>query len=202
MSLLQTFIKQVIETSIIEWISVICGLLYVILIAKKQISGWFFGIIGSITTIYLCYIANYYLEMFLSGFYVIMGVWGWISWNKNSSKKEVNIIRWPINYHLINIVISGILTLAVGYWFESNTNQSRPYLDAFTTIFSLTATFMVTKRVLENWIYWIVIDLVSIQLYASKDYFMLASLMALYSILAVLGYINWHKDLKMNALNQ
>lgn len=200
MSLLQTFIKQIIETSIIEWISVICGLLYVILIAKKKISGWLFGIIGSITTIYLCYIANYYLEMFLSGFYVIMGIWGWISWNKNSLKKEVKIIRWPIYYHFINITISGIITLVVGYWFEKNTNQSQPYLDAFTTIYSLTATFMVTKRVLENWIYWIVIDLVSIQLYASKDYFMLATLMALYSFLAVLGYINWHKHLKKNTL--
>lgn len=196
MSIPQQIINQIIATSFIEWISFSCGVLYVVLIAQKKISAWFFAIIGSCATIYLCLIANYYLETLLSVFYVIMGVWGWLNWNKKSNEAETKIIQWKLSYHIINIILSGLLTILIGYIFSVYTNQSQPYLDAFTTVFSLAATFMVTQKVLENWLYWIVIDIVSIQLYASKDYFMLAALMAFYSILAIYGYFNWKRGMK------
>ena len=87
--------------------------------------------------------------------------------------------------------------LLFGYIFDQYSNQANPYLDAFTTIFSLMATFMVAKKVLENWIYWIVIDLLSIQLYAHRDLNLTAVLFALYTVIAVVGYFRWRKAFRL-----
>lgn len=205
MSWLQQFWQDILNTSPLEWMGVVCGIAYVILIAKKKLAGWIFAIIGSSIYIYLCFIGNYYLETILQVFYLIMGFWGLFSWMKLKNGKEkllnvneeLNFIqKWPILYHVINLAGSTLLMFILGYYFQNYTNQARPYLDAFTTVFSLAATFMVTQRVLENWIYWIVIDLFSIELYAYRGYALTAVLMGLYTILAIYGYLEWRKQYK------
>jgi nicotinamide mononucleotide transporter len=98
---------------------------------------------------------------------------------------------------LINIVISTLLTVLLGFIFSAFTSQQLPYLDAFTTVFSIGATFMVTQKVLENWMYWIVIDLLSIHLYAHRDLNLTAVLFALYTIIAVVGYFRWRKAFRL-----
>lgn len=192
----QQFIDNLFSTTWIEWTGVLSGLLYVIFIANKRQIAWLFAIIGSFIYIYLCYISQYYLETFLQFFYLIMGVWGWVTWNRTKSENNF-LSRWKLSNHLLNIGISALVTLILGYYFETYTNQSRPYLDAFTTVFSLAATFMVTQKVLENWLYWIVIDLVSIQLYLYKGYALTAVLMLVYTILAIYGYLQWRKAFKL-----
>lgn len=203
MEILTNIWTQILATSLMEWVIVVCGFAYLILITKKNSWGWPFAIIGSTLSMYLFFKANYYLETFLSFFYLVMGVWGWFTWSntkKSSTTGNVKIIRWKTSHHLLNIGLSTLLTLVFGYYFDTYTDQARPYLDAFTTIFSLAATFMVTQKVLENWIYWIIIDLVSIELYAYRDLYLLATQMGIYSILAVYGYIQWRKDMIANQL--
>lgn len=198
MEILTNIWLQILATSLLEWVIVVCGFAYLILITKKNSWGWPFAIVGSTLSMYLFFKANYYLETFLSFFYLVMGVWGWVTWSstkKSSTTGNVKIIKWKISHHLLNIGLSTVLTLAFGYYFDTYTDQARPYLDAFTTIFSLAATFMVTQKVLENWIYWIIIDLVSIELYAYRELYLLATQMGIYSILAVYGYLQWRKDM-------
>lgn len=199
MEILTNIWTQILATSFMEWVIVVCGFAYLILITKKNSWGWPFAIIASTLSIYLFFNAKYYLESFLSLFYLVMGIWGWITWSNTKTKAKdgnVKIIRWKTSHHIINIGLSTLLTLAFGYYFDTYTDQARPYLDAFTTIFSLAATFMVTQKVLENWIYWIIIDLVSIELYADRNLYMLAAQMGIYSILAIYGYFQWRKDMK------
>lgn len=180
------------ETSPLEWFAVISGVSYVILVAFEKRAGWIFAAMSTFTYIYLCLIAQLYIESFLQLFYFIMAIYGWLVWKK-SKTHTTPIIRWPLKYHIANIVISGVLVLLIGYLVGSFTNQSSPYLDAFSTIFSLLATFMVAKKVLENWLYWIAIDTVLIFLYASRGYALTGVQYGVFTILALIAYLRWRK---------
>jgi nicotinamide mononucleotide transporter len=183
---------ELLNTTFPEWIAVFSGLIYVILIARKKIAAWFFAAVSSSIYVYLCFISDYFLETILQLFYLFMAFWGWYKWNQN--KKEDQFIRsWNLKQHLINISISLLITIVFAFFFDVFTRQELPYLDAFTTVFSIGATFMVAQRVLENWIYWIVIDLVSIRLYAYKDLNLTALLFLIYTIVAIAGYYRWYK---------
>ena len=182
-------------TSLIEWLAVGSSIAYVILVAKRLIICWLFAFIGSTLFVYLCYTGNLYIESILQLFYVAMAIVGWLSW-KRSSPENASIKIWGINKHILNIVLSGVLSLVLGFIFDTYTNQANPYVDAFTTCYSLSATFMVAQKVLGNWIYWIVIDLVSIYLYAQRDYNLTAVQYGIFTILAVFGFIAWHNEYK------
>ena len=188
--------EGILATSIIEWLAVVSSVIYVILAAKRLIICWIFAFIGSALFVYLCYIGELYIESILQFFYVVMAVVGWMSWKKSESENS-SIIKWGMNYHFLNIVISGFIAFILGYVFDNYTNQANPYVDAFTTCYSLSATFMVTRKILGNWIYWIVIDLVSIYLYAQRDYNLTAVQYGLFTILAVFGFIAWRKEYKL-----
>ena len=188
--------EGIMATSLIEWLAVVSSITYVILAAKRLIVCWLFAFIGSALFVYLCYIGELYIESFLQLFYVAMAVLGWFSW-KNSKSDNLNIKVWKMNNHLINILVSGVVAVILGYIFDTYTNQANPYVDAFTTCYSLSATFMVTRKILGNWIYWIVIDLVSIYLYAQRDYNLTAVQYGLFTILAVFGFMAWRKEYKI-----
>ena len=166
-------------TSIVEWLAVTSSIIYVILAAKRLIICWFFALIGSILFVYLCYIGKLII--------------GWINW-KNSKTKKIFIQKWTLNNHLINIILSGIFSIIIGYIFENYTNQENPYIDSFTTCYSLSATYMVTKKILGNWIYWIIIDLISIYLYATRGYHLTALQYLIFTFLALFGFIAWNNQ--------
>lgn len=186
------------ETTLLEWIGVLTGTLYVILISYKQIIAWLFALISSLLYVYICFNYQLYLESFLQVFYVAMAIYGWVNWKKETTNEI--ILKWPIKNHIINIGLSTILTLILGFTFSKFTNQANPYTDAFTTVFSLTATFMVTKKVLENWIYWIIIDGVSIFLYSSRSLYLTSVLFLIFTIIAVFGYLKWKREFKTHVL--
>ena len=183
-------------TSIIEWLAVIASIIYVILAAKRLILCWLFAFIGSVLFVYLCYIGNLYIESVLQLFYVVMAVVGWLTW-KNTNTDGSPIKKWGINKHLINILLSGVTALLIGSIFDKYTVQANPYIDAFTTCYSLSATYMVTRKIIGNWIYWIIIDIVSIYLYAQRDYYLTAVQYGLFTVLATYGYYVWKKEYKL-----
>jgi nicotinamide mononucleotide transporter len=193
---LQPIFIAILETEPLEWVAVLCSLLYVLLIAYKKITGWFFALLSSLLYIYLCYSTRLYLEVGLQVFYILMAIFGWVQWKSTNKKRaddssKQELIQWKLSTHVINLVVSGSLMLAVGYLFANYTNQANPYTDAFTSVFSLAATYMITKKVLENWYYWIVIDAVSIYLFYSRELYITAILMFIYTIMAIFGCIKW-----------
>lgn len=185
--------------NLLESIAVVLSLAYVILAAKENIAAWYCAFISVSIYIYLCINAHLYAETFLQFFYLIMAVVGWYKWNTKSLKNLPSppIIQLPIKTHLLNILISGTLTLITGFLLSNYTQAALPYLDAFTTIFSLYATWMVAKKVLENWLYWIAIDLVSFILYSSRNLYLSGLLYILYTLFAIYGYILWMKKFKL-----
>ena len=179
----------------IELLAVIFSICYVILAAKKKITCWFFAIISVSLYIYICYLEKLYAETILQFFYLIMAFYGLKTWNK---EKSLKINDWKISTHLIIFIIGSILTFISGFTLSHFTDSSLPTIDSFTTIFSIIATYMVIKRVLSNWLYWIIIDLVSIYIYDYKELYLTALLFIIYAIIAIFGYFNW---LKISAQN-
>ena len=183
-------------TSTLEWFAFLTGMAYVILAAKESIWCWLVAFISSSLFVYLCWIGQLYLESLLQLFYVVMAIIGYFTWSKGTNQ-SFKIKNWSVKAHILNIGVSGGLTVLLGCLFDSYTNQAAPYFDAFTTVFSLAATFMVTRKVIENWIYWIVIDIFSIYLYADRGFELLALQMFIFTIIATVGFFSWRQKMKL-----
>ncbi|MCO5267724.1 MAG: nicotinamide riboside transporter PnuC [Brumimicrobium sp.] len=192
MEILSNMHQGIQQTSGIEWVAVLLNLLYVLLIAKKIRWGWWSAFVSSILFTYLCISTQLYIESALQLFYVAMALYGWFIWNENSREERL-IRKWSIQSHVLNIAISSFVTLLLGYIMSKFTDQASPYLDAFTTVFSLTATFMAAKRVLENWLYWIVIDTAAIFLYAGRELYLASLQYLIFTIIAIFAYLSWVK---------
>lgn len=177
-----------------EILAVGFGLVYVVLAARESIWCWPAAIISVGLYIYLCIKVQLYAETGLQVFYLAMAIYGWWEWlhGKHKNNKRV-IIMWPVKYHALNIAVSGVLTFVMGYLLKTYTSAQNPFVDAFTTVFALAATFMVARKVLETWIYWVIIDAVSIYLYASRELYLTSLLFVAYTIIAFLAFLNWRR---------
>ncbi|TXB64263.1 nicotinamide mononucleotide transporter [Vicingus serpentipes] len=178
---------------LIEILAVIFGVLYTVLMAKNKISCWIFGIIGSLLSVYLFLVyAKLYAEALLSVYYVFAGVYGWMVWKKQEVIEEVyqRKIMTHVKLVSVGIVLSFLMYFGLVYFFKE---AQKPLIDSFTTIFSFIATYLMAKKWIENWFYWIVIDGVSVYLYFTRDLNIYALLMLVYTIIVVYGYFEWKK---------
>lgn len=169
------------------------GIIYVVLAARENIWCWLFGIVNAVLSVYLFYVYQLYAESILYWYYVLAGFYGWYAWGKkNRTSEDLKISTWTIPTHAKAIVCGVVLSLLLGYtlkyFFE---DAAMPLIDAHTTIFSFIATYMTTRKILENWIYWIVIDIVTVGLYAQRDLNFYAILMVIYTVIAVIGFFKW-----------
>ena len=177
--------------SIIESTAVFFSVLYVILAIKESVWCWGAAAISVILYIYICYSAQLYPETGLQFFYLLMAIYGYYQWNKNDNSLKIQ--QWTITKHLFILLLGALLTFLMGFYFSIYTNAAMPLVDSFTTVFSVFATYMVTKKVIENWLYWIVIDAVSVYLYFSRDLHLTSLLFIVYTIIAIFGYFSWLK---------
>jgi len=183
--------------SIIESCAVIFSILYVVLAAKQNIWCWFFAGISVTLYIYICFISHLFAETGLQVFYLFMAAYGYYNWNK--SKIALNINQWSYSKHLFLILLAAIITFLMGFYLTTYTSAKMPIIDSFTTVFSIIATYMLTKKVLESWLYWIVIDAMSIYLYFDRDLHLTSLLFFIYTVIAIFGYFSWLKQMRIDA---
>jgi len=192
---MESLVDQIQAISPLEGAAVFFALLYVVLAARDVIYCWYAAAISSVLFIIVVNKAGLQAESLLHIFYFVMAVVGWYSWRSGFRKMfEKPIIRWRLKWHLIIVPITAALGTIAGVLLDVYTDAKMPYLDAQTTAFSMVATWMVTRKVLENWIYWIVIDIVSIPLYASRELYLSSILFLIYTGVAVYGYFEWKKE--------
>ena len=178
---------------LLEIVAVIFGVLYTVLMAQNKISCWIFGILGSLLSVYLFVeYAKLYAEAVLYVFYIFAGIYGWIQWKKQKRVEEIYQHKLSTHIKLIaaGTVVSILLYLGLTYFF---TAAEKPLIDSFTTVFSFIATYLMAKKWIENWYYWLVIDAVSSSLYFSRGLEVYALLMLVYTILVGYGYWQWKK---------
>lgn len=188
------------QTSGTEWLIFITALVYVILAAIENVWCWLFGILSSVLSVYLCYTGNLFLESGLQVFYVIMGIYGWYEWLKGSEQnRELKIVSFSLLKNIPIFSIGCIIWIILGLLSSNYSTQAMPFLDGFITAFSVVATWMTAKKIIENWLYWIIIDALAIVLYASRDFYLIALLYIIYTLIALAGYLKWKN--KLNALS-
>lgn len=182
--------------SIPEIIAVVASLTYVILAARNNRYCWPFAFIGSTIFMIVLWQHKLLMDSALNAYYALMAIYGWFVWNRltSNSTNISGIQRWPIKNHLLAITLTVALTLLSGYWLATNTEASFPYLDSLTTWSSLLATWMIAKRILENWLYWIIIDVLSIYLYLHKSLFFTTGLFIVYVFIALYAYTHWKQQ--------
>lgn len=183
--------QNVMLTSGEEWLAFVTSLLYVWLASRAHISCWFFGIVSSALYIHLCFQAQIYAETLLQCFYVLVAVWGWINWGKDENNLPVS--RWSLRKNAIATLLCIPCIALIGFVLDAYTNQVFPYIDATLFCFSIFATYLITKKILENWLYFILIDLAAAPLYWNRTYYLTALLYLAYAGIAAYGYFHWKK---------
>jgi nicotinamide mononucleotide transporter len=179
----------------VEIWAVITSIAYAWLAARNSIWCWLFGVVSPILSGYALYFYfSLYAETLLQLFYIGIALYGAYSWKYGGKNKdEKPISQWNPRKHLWIVLGGTVLAFAMGKILADYTDAASTYLDAFTTVFAVFATIMTARRVLENWIYWMIIDSVSIYLYASRGGYLFAALFLAYTLVALYGYYNWKK---------
>ncbi|MBA6352547.1 nicotinamide riboside transporter PnuC [Colwellia sp. BRX9-1] len=186
-----------------ELLAVISALFYVVLAAKENIWCWPAALVSTIIYSVIFYDVYLWMDALLQVYYLAMAIFGWYCWRHVSSSQNnatnnshtgtaLAIQSWSLLFHTKVVVLLTACSLAVGWLMDNYTPTHFPYLDSATTVFAVFATYLVTKKVLENWLYWIVIDFVSIYLYLEKGLQPTAVLFGLYVVMAMVGYAIWY----------
>ena len=178
---------------LLEIFAVIFAITYLILAVRQNILCWYAAFLSTAIYTFLYWDVSLYMESILNVYYLLMAIYGWANWNNKKDQIDLPIIEWSINKHFISILIILFFTLVSGFLLN-NTEAARPYLDSFTTWGSVFTTYMVTQKILSNWLYWLVINGVGIFLNIDKELYLTALLLLSYQVISILGFINWRKS--------
>ena len=183
----------------IELLGLIFGLLYIVLSIKENIWCWPAGLITSALYIYVFFNTKFYADMGLQIYYLLVSVYGWYYWmfgSKSKKQDDLKISRTNARLAVLLSLAFVILFTLISYILVNFTDSEVPYWDSFTTAASFVATWMLARKIIEHWIIWVIVDTVSLGLYIYKGLYPTVILFAVYTILAILGYIEWKKQLK------
>lgn len=183
--------------TILEWSSAVLAGTYTFLAAFEKRIGWVFAFVSSVMMGIVFLHRNYMGQALLNLiFYVGMAVYGWISWGRDEA--SIPITRKPINWH-VKVIAGGVLVAVLVYvLLEQFKLSESPKMDAWITVFSMIATWMMAKKLFENWAYWCLVDGVAITLYitASPPMKAYALLYATYVALSAIGWWRWSRALR------
>lgn len=185
----------------IEILGVVFSLLYLYFSIRQNILLWPMGIISALLYMVVFFHSRFYADMGLNGYYFIISIYGWILWKRGRehAKTPLPVTRIRLQPAAILVVITVVAFFGIGYILDHFTDSPIPYWDAFTTAVSFTATWMLARKILEHWILWIIVDAVSMGLYLYRGLYPTLVLFAVYTVMAVIGYIQWKKRLKIPA---
>ena len=178
-----------------EAAAVLLGVAYLLLAARENILCWPAAFFSTALSVYVFWNAALLMESLLNLYYMGMAVYGWQHWRRGGSAGAAPAVRrWNLGLHAL--AIGAILMAAAlsGRILAAATDAAWPYLDSFTTWASVLTTFMVARKILENWIYWFVIDSVSIFLYLDRGLHLYAALFAIYLVICVTGFLSWRRS--------
>ena len=187
--------------NVIEAAAVVLAVAYLLLAMRENRWCWPAGIASSLLYLAVFYAAGLYMESGLQLFYVVMSVYGWWVWRPSAGDvgAPLRIHRWPLRWHGAALAAITVLSLTSGYLLHRYTPAAAPYLDSFVTWSSVLTTGMVARKVLENWLYWFVIDSVTLGLALQRGLHLTAALFLLYLILVVIGGWAWLATWKQTA---
>jgi nicotinamide mononucleotide transporter len=186
-------IEQFRHTSWPEWLGVITGFACIYLAAKEKVLSWPVSVISVLAYAWVFYDATMYGDMVLQFYFLFTAFYGWFYWNKTTEAHSKPVISMQRGQWTIAILTIILLSALLGLFLDHFTNSDVPYADGFCTAVSFVAQFLLTRKVLQNWILWILVDICYIPLYIYKNLNLSAVFYAFLVIIAFRGYIDWKK---------
>jgi len=182
--------------SAFEIVGVVTGIVGVWLTTRQKIWCWPVGLASVLAFIVVFFEAKLYAAMGLQAIYVVLVIYGWYAWlHGGAGHTELRVSHAPKRI-LVPLAAAGLtFTVVLGVWLQRRTDESLPFFDAFTMAFSLIAQGMQTRKMLENWMLWIAVDLVYIGMSLTQGLRLTAGLYVVYVVLAVLGYRDWRRSM-------
>ncbi|MGH8174670.1 MAG: nicotinamide riboside transporter PnuC [Steroidobacter sp.] len=192
---MQELVSQLIATSPWEAVAALLGLGYLLLAVRRSLLCWLCAFAS--TSIYLVIFARaaLYMQSVLQVFYLGMAVYGFIEWRRGrTASGELAIQSWSSAQHAMAAFLVAAATALNGWLLIQYTDAAAPYLDAFVTWGSVVTTWMVARRVIENWLYWLVVDALAAYLYFTQGLLATTLLFVLYLGVVVRGYVVWRAE--------
>jgi nicotinamide mononucleotide transporter len=185
-----------------EIIAVITGLLCVYLAAINNIWNWPIAIISTAITIYVMAKAGFYADMLQYTYLTVINIYGWYFWaRKKGTEVKKPVIRISGKQVVWTLLAVVLISPALGYTLITFAAKLKynppayPYIDSFCTMVSLAAQVLLARKVLENWLIWVFVDLIYIVIYALKGLDVYAFMFAVYVVIAIYGYFDWRKEI-------
>ena len=193
------FYNYLIE-NIFQFMGVLFSIIYVLFSIRQNILCWPALIIAAVFNFYAYYLINLPLQSIMQLFFILTAFYGWHKWRKSQEKSALLVNRWQIKSHLIWLTIGLTSTLVIGFFLNSINNNSifhssYPFLDALMFVFNIIPMYMTGKKILESWIYFILIDIISGVFYAITGEFFFCFLFFCYIGFATQGYFTWKKEI-------
>jgi len=208
-SLSAQFLAAATSLSAWELVAVLLGIAYLLLAVRESLWCWYAAFVSTGIFLWLFWEVNLLMESALQLYYLAMAVYGWHQWRHGSrggqaasaaaGSQQLPIGTWQPGTHLL--AIAGVIAASAGSGFllAQYTDAALPYLDSFTTWGSILTTWMVARKILENWLYWLVIDSASIYIYLERGLTLTAGLFAVYLIIVVFGYRRWLRQYRLQS---
>ena len=180
--------------SVIEWAAALFGLLSVYYTIREHVWCWPTGLVQVVLYVAVFYQARLYADTFLQVVYIGLQFYGWHEWLHGGPRQsELPISRTTPRLSLLLLALSAAGTAGMGYAFQRYTGAALPYWDSAITALSLAAQWMLARKLLENWLFWIAVDVLAVGVYAYKRLYPTTGLYAVFLVMAVIGYRQWRK---------
>ena len=198
---INTIAHQLLQNSLLELAAVIFAVAYLVLAVRENSLCWYAAGISTLIFLFIFWDVKLYMESGLQIYYLAMAFYGWYQWRgANRETASLRVSKWRAKQHVIALALIATLTLISGSLLNSGTDANLPYLDSFTTWASVVTTFMVARKILENWFYWLVIDYVSIYLYLDRELYFTSLLFAIYIVIIFFGWFAWNRSYRQREI--
>ncbi|HSW69075.1 MAG TPA: nicotinamide riboside transporter PnuC [Gammaproteobacteria bacterium] len=176
---------------VLEFSADAANLASVFLARKNSIHTWWASILACVLFAILSFKVKLYADTTLQLFFIVMSVYGWKNWQKIINNKPLPITRVTSMTLLTYIILSlGIIT-AYGMLLHSLTDASFPFIDSIILVISILAQFLLITRKLENWLFWIIVNVIAVPVYFTKGLFLTSFLYAVFLVNAIYGFKKW-----------
>ena len=198
---INTIAHQLLQNSLLELVAVVFAVAYLVLAVKENSLCWYAAGISTLIFLFIFWDVKLYMESGLQIYYLAMAFYGWYQWRDAQTETvSLRVSKWRAKQHIVALVLIAALTFVTGSLLNSGTDANMPYLDSFTTWASVVTTFMVARKILENWLYWLVIDSVSIYLYLDRELYFTSLLFAIYIVIIFFGWFAWNRSYRQREI--
>ncbi|QPH37765.1 nicotinamide riboside transporter PnuC [Pedobacter endophyticus] len=192
-SFFEFLLEQAHQTSLLEWVAVVAGFLCIYLAAKESIWNWPISIISVVAYGFLFFREAMYGDMTLQIYFLFTAFYGWYFWIRKKVEHSKPISRLSPKHWLLVIIFILALSILLGWFMDNYTNSTVPYADGFCTSVSFVAQFLLTRKILENWLLWVFVNICYVPLFIYKNLNLSALLYIVLIAIAFKGYLDWKK---------